>query len=98
MNNELLLLIEDYTDTLIGQTKSRPQGTLLFQLNTQTEIFPFSPPINLVEEGKWLLAVTYFEAIKFVYIITDRNNNFSNTTPSQSNSKDAEKTMGELFK
>ena len=35
------------------------------------ENFSFDPPINLVEEGKWLLAVTFFEATNSVFNITD---------------------------
>ena len=33
MNNELLLLIEEHTDTLIEQTKTKPQETLEFKMN-----------------------------------------------------------------
>ena len=33
------------------------------------ETFSFSPPINLVEEGKWLIAVTSFEATNSVFNI-----------------------------
>ena len=57
MNNELLLLIEKHTDTLIEQTKTKPQETLEFKMNKQMQTFSFNPPINLLEEGKWLLAV-----------------------------------------
>ena len=34
----------------------------------QLETFSFSPPINLAEEGKWLLAVTSFEATISVFL------------------------------
>ena len=61
MNNELLLLIKKHTDTLIEQTKTKAQETLEFKLNKQKHNFSFSPPINLVEEDKWLLAVSCFE-------------------------------------
>ena len=47
MNNELLLLIKKHTDTLIEQTKSRPQETLEFKKNKQMQTFSFSPPIKL---------------------------------------------------
>ena len=50
MNNELLLLIEKHTDTLIEQTKTRPQETLEFKMNKQMQTFYFNPPINLVEQ------------------------------------------------
>ena len=61
MNNELLVLIKKHTDTLIEQTKTRPQETLEFKMNKQMQSFPFDPPINLVEEGQWLLGVSSFE-------------------------------------
>ena len=58
MNNELLLLIKKHTDTLIEQTKTKPQETLEFEMNKKMQTFSFNPPINLVEEGKWLLGVS----------------------------------------
>ena len=39
MNNELLLLFKKHTDTLIQQTKTRPQETLEFKINKQMQIF-----------------------------------------------------------
>ena len=57
MNNELLLLFKKHTDTLIEQTKTKPQETMEFKMNKQTQSFSFNSPINLVEEGKWLMAV-----------------------------------------
>ena len=41
LNNELLLLIKKHTDTLIEQTKSRPQETLEIKLKRQSEFFSF---------------------------------------------------------
>ena len=60
MNNELLLLNKKHTDTLIQQTKTKLKETLEFTPNKHMETFSFSLPINLVEEGKWLLTVTSF--------------------------------------
>ena len=74
MDDELLLLIKKHTDTLIEQTKTRPQETLEFKMNKQKQTFSFNPPINLLEEDKWLLAVSSFECINSVFIITDENN------------------------
>ena len=54
MNNELLLLIKKHTDTFIEQTKTKPQETLEFKMNMQTQTFSFNPPIKLIEEEKWL--------------------------------------------
>ena len=46
MNNELLRLIKKHTDTLIEQTKTKPQETLEFKMNKQTQTYSFNPPIN----------------------------------------------------
>ena len=40
------------------------------------EKFSFSPPINLAEEGKWLLPVTFLDATNSVFNLTDENKNF----------------------
>ena len=98
MNNELLLLNKKHTDTLIEQAKSKPQETLDVKMNTQTQTFSFNPPINLVEEGKWLLAVTYFEPTNSAFKINEENNSFSITTPGHWISKSAHKTIDELNK
>ena len=45
MNIEILLLIEKYTDTLIAQTKTKPQETLELKMNKQMKTFAFNPPI-----------------------------------------------------
>ena len=58
MNYELLLLIKNHTDTLKEQTKTKQQETLESRMNKQMQTFSFNPPINLLEEGKWLLAVS----------------------------------------
>ena len=71
MNNELLLLIKKHTDVLIQQTKTKPQETLEFKMNKQVQTFSFNPPINLVEEGKWLLGVTSLECTNSVFNITN---------------------------
>ena len=39
MNNELLLLIEKHTDTLIEQTRTKPQETLEYKMNKQMQTF-----------------------------------------------------------
>ena len=98
MNNELLLLIKKHTDTLIEQTKTRPQETLEFKMNKQMQTFSFNPPINLVEEGKWLLGVSSFECTNSVFNITNKNSYFSIIVPGHWESKSAEKTIDELNK
>ena len=39
MNNELLLSIKKHTETLVEQTKSKPQETLEFKTYKQMQIF-----------------------------------------------------------
>ena len=70
MNNDFLILIKAHTDTFVQQTKTQPQETLEFKTNTQIKTFAFDKPIDLVEEDKWLLAVTSFEATNSVFNIT----------------------------
>ena len=83
MSDELLLLIKNYTDTLIEQTKTKPQETLEFKMNKQMQTFSFYLPIILHEEGKWLLGVSSFECTNSVFNITNENNSFSITKPGQ---------------
>ena len=96
MNNELLLLIKKHTDTLIEQTKTRPQEPLEFKMNKQRQTFSFNPPINLIEEDKWLLAVSSFECTNSVFNITDENNSFSIIIPGHYQNKTDEKTIDDL--
>ena len=98
MNNELLLLIKMHTDTLIEQTKTKPQETLEFKMNKQRQTFSFNPPINLIEEGKWLLAVSSFDCTNSVFNISNENNSFSIIIPSHYQNKSDEKTINDLNK
>ena len=98
MNNELLLLIKKHTDTLIEQTKTKPQETLEFKMNKQMQTFSFNPPINLIEEDKWLLAVSSFECTSSVFNITDENNSFSIIISGHYQNKSDEKTIDNLNK
>ena len=98
MNNELLLLIKKHTDTLIEQTKTKPQETLEFKMTKQMQSFSFNPPINLIEEGKWLLAVSSFQCTNSVFNITNENNSFSIIIPGHYQNKSDEETINELNK
>ena len=98
MNNELLLLIKKHTDMLIEQTRTKPQETLEFKMNKQKQTFSFNPPINLVEEGKWLLGVSSFECTKSVFNITNENNSFSIIVPGHYEAESTQKTIDELNK
>ena len=98
MNIELLFLIKKHTDTLIEQTKTKPQETLEFKLNKKKQTFSFNPPINLVEEGKWLIAVSSFECTNSVFNITNENNSFSIIIPGHYKNQSDEKTIDELNK
>ena len=80
MKIELLLLIKKHTDSLIEQTKTKPQETVEYKMNKQMETFSFNPPINL-SEVRWLLSVTSFEARNSVFNITHEKHSFLITTP-----------------
>ena len=98
MNNELLLLIKKHTDTLIQQTKTKPQETLEFKMTQSKQTFSFNPPINLFEQDKWLLAVSSLECTNSVFNITNENNSFSIIIPGHYETESAEKTIDELNK
>ena len=98
MNNNLLLLIKKHTDALIENTKTKPQETLEFKMNKQMQTFSFNPPINLVEQDKWLLAVSSFECTNSVFNITNENNSFSIIIPGHYQNKSDEKTINDLNK
>ena len=98
MNNELLLLIKKHSDTLIEQTKTKPQETLEFKMIQSKQTFSFNPSINLVEEGKWLLAVSLFDCTNSVFKITNENNSFTIIIPGHYQTASAEKTIDQLNK
>ena len=67
-------------------------------MTKQMQTFSFSSLINLVEEGKWLLAVSSFERTNSVCNITDDNNSFSITIPGHYQNKSDKKTIDGLNK
>ena len=58
----------------------------------------FSQPINLVEEGEWLVEVTSFQTINSVFNITDEKNSFSLSTPGRWSPKDGGELINKLSK
>ena len=94
----MLLLIKKHTDTLIEQTRTKPQETLEFKINKQKQTFSFNPPINLVEEDNWLLAASSFECTNSVFNITNENNSFSIIVSGHYKIESAERTIDELNK
>ena len=50
MKNEFLPL-KKHIDTLIEQTKTKPQKMLEFERTKQMQAFSFNPPINLSEKA-----------------------------------------------
>ena len=81
---------------MIEQTKTSPQETLEFKMNKQLQNFSFNPPINLLEEDKWLLAVSSFECTNSVFNITNENHSFSIIVPGHYETGSAQKTIDEL--
>ena len=98
MNNELLLLIKKHTDTLIQQTKTKPQESLEFKMNNQMQTFSFNPPINLIEVGKCLIGVTLLECTSSVFNIINENNSFSIIVQGHYETEFAEKFINDLNK
>ena len=98
MNNDLLLLIKKHTDTLIENTRTRPQETLEFKMNKQMQTYSFNPPINLLEEGKWFTAVSLFDCTNSVFNITNENNSFSIIIPGHYKTEFSEKVIIDLNK
>ena len=94
----MLLLRKKHTDTLIEQTKTKPQGTLEFKMIRSRQRFLFNPPINLVEEGKWLLGVNSLECTNSVLNINNEKNSFSIIIAGHYENKFDEKTINELNK
>ena len=92
----MLLLFKKHTDTLIQQTKTKPQETLEFKMKKQMQTFSFNPPLNLTEEGKWLIAVSSLECTNSVFNITKNNNSFSIIIPGYYKTEFAEKVINEL--
>ena len=83
---------------MIENTKTRPQETLEFKMNKQMQTFSFNPPNNLVEEGKWLLAVASLECTNSVFNITNENNLFSINIPIHWQTDYDEQTVDKLTK
>ena len=92
----MLVLIKKHTDTLIEQTKTKPQETLEFKMNKRMQTFSFNLPINLVEEGKWLLGLSSLECTSSVFNITNENNSFSIIIPGHYQTEFAEKMISDL--
>ena len=62
------------------------------------QTFSFNPPINLVEEGKRLLAVSSSDYTNSVFNITNKNNSFSIIIPGHWQTESAEKTIDKINK
>ena len=84
---------------MIIEQRTRPQEPLDFILNKHMETCSNKPPtIDLFEERKWLLAVTSFEAIISIFIITYENNSFSISTPGLWNPEGSGEIIDKLIK
>ena len=81
---------------MIENTKTKAQETLEFKMDKQMQTFSFNPPINLVEEGKWLLAVSSFECTNCVLNITNENDSFSIIIPGHYETEFAEQIIDDL--
>ena len=96
MNNELLLLIKNHTDTLVEQTKTKPQEMLEFKMIRSKQTFLFNPPIYLLEEGKCLLGLSSLDCTNSVFNITDESNSFSINIPGHWETEFDRKTFAKI--
>ena len=83
---------------MIGHTKTKPQETLEFKTNKQMQSFSFNPPINLAEEGKWLLGLSSSECTNSLFNITNENNSSSIIIPGHYQTEFGEKMINDLNK
>ena len=67
-------------------------------MNKRMQTFSFNPPVNLVEEGKWLLGLSSLECKNSVFNITNENNSFSIIIPGHYHTEFAEKMINDLNK
>ena len=65
-------------------------------MKNHRETFSLSQPINLVEEGKWLLAITSFKVANSVFDLTHEGNSFSISRPGHWNSEGGEELINKL--
>ena len=68
----LLLNIAKSNLDIVENTHSKPQETLEFKMNKQSESFSFDIPLELPE--KWMMGVTSLEVYNTVFNITSKNN------------------------
>ena len=59
------------------------------------QTFSLNPVTNLLEKGKWLMAVSSFECTISVFNITDENNSFSIIIPGHCQNKSDEKMIND---
>ena len=69
---ELLLSITKNCETLIEQTRRKPEETLDFKMIKPRELFHFTPPVQI--KGDWMIGLTDLEVDNFIHIITEQNN------------------------
>ena len=71
---DLLLSITKNCETLIEQTRRKPEETLEFKMIKSRETFHFNPPIQVKED--WMLGLVGLEVYNSIFNITEENNKF----------------------
>ena len=79
-SDELLLIIENNSNTIISQTKSRTTKSLFLILIKSIDTFHSNPKL-LLQEEIFLIAVTKNEVSISYYKVTDQNRNFAIYSP-----------------
>ena len=71
---DLLLSNTKNCETLIQQTRRKPEETLEFKMTKPRKTFHFNPPILI--KDNWMLGLTDLEEYNSIYNITEENNKF----------------------
>ena len=69
---DFLLSITKSCETLIQQTRRKPEETLEFKMIKPREIFHFTPPVQ--SKGDWMIGLTDLEVYNSIFNITEGNN------------------------
>ena len=71
---DLLLSITKNCETLIHQTRTRPEETLEFKMTKRRETFHFKPPIQV--KGERMIGLTSLEVYSSIFNINHTNKKF----------------------
>ena len=94
---DLLLSINKNFETLIEQTRRKPEKTLEFKMAKPRITFHFTPSMEIKED--WMLGLVNLEVYKSIFNITEENNKFEiySDTPTKFQFLDLKDELEEIF-